>query len=378
MPRGSGLKIGRILGIPIFLHASWFIIFLLMTPSLASQFGGEHPDWSSTQYWAVGLVTSLLFFASVVLHELGHSSVALHYKIPVVSITLFVFGGLARIGKEPERPLQEFNIAIAGPIVSFALAGAFWGIGRVGARYELLYALAMWLAWANFSLGAFNLAPGFPLDGGRILRAAAWAVTGNFVRATRIASRSGKVLAYAMILSGAYIAYTSNLVAGIWIAFIGWFLLTAAQESYAQVALREALDGLRASDVMSLDLSSVARDISLEEYSHEVLRTGRRCHLVATGGQLHGMMTVHALNQIPRNEWHSTSVQAAMLPLDRVRWAMPEEPVLHLLDRMQTEDVNQMPVLQAEPQPHVVGMVSRDSILRVIQARAEIGKLPGQ
>lgn len=366
------------MGIPIFLHASWFIIFLLITPSLAAQFGGEHPAWTSSQYWAVGLLTSLLFFASVVLHELGHSSIALHYKIPVVSITLFVFGGLARIGREPERPSQEFNIAIAGPIVSFLLAGAFWELGRVASGNEMLNALAVWLAQMNFYLGAFNLAPGFPLDGGRILRAAAWAITGSFTRASRIASRSGKVLAYAVILVAAYVAMKIDVVSGLWYAFIGWFLLTAAQESYSQVAIREALEGLCATDVMSLDLSSITRDISLEEYSHEVLRTGRRCHLVATGGQLHGLMTVHALNQVPRNEWHSTSVQAAMLPLDLVRWAMPEEPVLHVLDRMQTEDVNQMPVLQTLPEPHVIGMVSRDSILRVLQARAEIGKLPAQ
>src|SRR5262249_37756427 len=156
---------------------------------------------------------------------------------------------------------------------------------------------------------------------------------------------------------------------GIWVAFIGWFLLTAAQESYAQVAIREALSGLSAANVMSQDLPTVPRDISLEEYGHIVLRTGRRCHLVSGDGHLAGMMTVHAMNRVPRDEWSNTSVQAAMLPLEKVRWASPEEPVLHVLDRMQNEDINQMPVLQNLPDMHVVGIVSRDSILRVIQAR---------
>jgi Zn-dependent protease len=375
MNRSPGLKIGRIFGIPIFLHPSWFIILVIVAPSLATQFAKDHPDWTAPQYWAVGILTSLLFFASVIIHELGHSVVAMRYKFPVVSITLFVFGGLARISRDPDKPLQEFNIAIAGPITSFLLAGIFFSLTRIAPANHMLVALGVWLGWTNVILGVFNLVPGFPMDGGRVLRAAAWAITGDYFRATRIASRCGQTVAFAMILGGAWFFYKEDYGNGAWFVLIGWFLLTAARDSSSQVAIREALSGLLAADVMSRDLSSIARDISLEEYGHEVLRTGRRCHLVADGENLRGLMTVNALNQVPRDEWNMTSVQAAMLPLDRVRWAAPEEPVLHVLDRMQTEDINQMPVLQAEPTPHVVGMVSRDSILRVIQARAEIGKI---
>jgi Zn-dependent protease/predicted transcriptional regulator len=377
--QGSGLKIGRVFGIPIYLHPTWFIIFLLITYLLIDQFTGIPNHAATALEWGVTIVASLLFFSSVILHELGHSIVALRYKIPVVSITLYAFGGLARIAKEPEKPVQEFNIAIAGPVVSFLLAGAFFGLSVLLAPYDLFSKAAGWLAEINGFLGLFNLLPGFPLDGGRILRAAVWAITGSYVRATRIASQGGKLIAYAMIFWGAYNAlYLHNIQGGIWIAFIGWFLLTAAQDSYAQVAVREALAGLRAADIMSLDLPTVPRDISLEEYGHLVLRTGRRCHLVSNSGHLSGMMTTHALNKIPREEWHHTSIQAAMLPLDKVRWAAPEEPVLAVLDRMQSEDINQMPVLQTDPDPHVVGIVSRDSILRVIQARSEIGVLPSQ
>ncbi len=372
----SGIRVLRILGIDIYLHPSWFIIFVLITMTLVEQFKEVHPGWTTAQHWTLGLLTSLLFFGSVIFHELSHSMVARHYKIPVSSITLFVFGGLARITKEPEKASQEFNIAIAGPLSSYFLAGVFWSLKHFAPGNEMIAALAGWLALINFYLATFNLVPGFPLDGGRVLRAAAWSVTGNYARATRIATTGGRIAAYAMILVGAGEALYGDWVGGIWLAFIGWFVLSAAQDSNAQIAIRQALAGLRAADVMSLDMPSVQRDISLEDYGHEVLRTGRRVHLVVTNGTLNGLMSVHALARVPRDEWNSTSVQAALLPVDKMRWASPDEPVLKVLDRMQAEDLNQMPVLQREPSPQVVGMISRETILRVIQTRAEIGTIP--
>jgi Zn-dependent protease/predicted transcriptional regulator len=375
MVRGSGMKIGRIFGIPIYLHPSWFIIFALITFSLATQFANQHPHWSQAQHWSLGILTSLLFFGSVLFHELAHSVVALRYRIPVVSITLFVFGGVARIGREPSSARQEFNIAVAGPVSSYALAGGFWLLARVSPSSEMVRALAGWLAQINFGLATFNLVPGFPLDGGRILRAVVWGVTGDYTRATRFASRGGQLLAYAMIVIGIWQSLTGNFMGGLWLAFIGWFLLTAAQESFAQVAIRGALRGLRAADIMSQELPTVARSISLEDYGHELLRTGRRCHLVIADGELLGLMTVHALNRVPREEWAATSVQAAMLPRDQIHWAAPEEPVLALLERMQSEDINQLPVVAGGS---VVGMVTRESILRVVQARTDVGELAGQ
>jgi len=375
MVRGSGMKIGRLRGIPIYLHASWLVIFALITVSLAEEFAKQHPRWSQAQHWSLGILTSLLFFASVVFHEMGHSVVAQHYRIPVISITLFVFGGLARIGREPESAKQEFNIAVAGPLASYLLAVGFWALTRVFPSEEMLGALSLWLAQINLALATFNLVPGFPLDGGRILRALAWGVTGDYTRATRFASRSGQLLAYIMIFLGIWQALTlHNYIGGLWLAFIGWFVLTAAQESYAQVAIRAALQGLRAGDIMSQELPVVGRDISLEEYGHEILRTGRRCHLVVSNGELLGLMTIHALNGVSRQEWAGTSVQAAMLPREKIHWAAPDEPVLGLLERMQSEDVNQMPVVS---DGHVVGIVTRESILRVIQTRVELGRLAG-
>jgi Zn-dependent protease/predicted transcriptional regulator len=369
---GSGIPIGRIFGIPIYLHASWFIIFLLITLSLRTQFTSQHPGWSSAQHWMLGILTSVLFFASVIFHELSHSLVALHYRIPVKSITLFVFGGLARIGRDASNARQEFSIAIAGPISSLFLAGCFW----LGAHFfhgnEMVSAASGWLWQINGLLAVFNLLPGFPLDGGRILRGIAWGVTGDFARATQIASSAGKLLAYLMIFVGIWQALNGNWVGGLWTAFIGWFLLSAAQESFAQVAIRSTLTGVRAEDIMTRDIPTVTRDMSLEEYVHEVLRTGRRCHIVTGAGRPVGMITMHGARLVPRDEWANTSLQAAMLPIDRIHAASPEEPVLAVLERLQNEDINQMPVIS---EGQIVGMIARDTILRMLQTRLQIGHL---
>lgn len=368
----SGMRLGRILGIPIFLHASWFIIFALITFSLRAQFAVQHPGWTPAQYWGLGIVTSLLFFASVVFHELCHSVVAIHYKIPVQSITLFVFGGVSRIESEPSSAKQEFNIAIAGPLSSLFLAGAFWLVWRYDGGGEMVKLVAFWLAEINLILAVFNLVPGFPLDGGRVLRGLAWGITGNFARATQIATTAGKFFAYLLILAGVWQLFRGNAIGGLWWAFIGWFLLEAARESYAQVAIRSTLSGVSAQDIMSRDIPTVTSDISIEEYMHEVLRTGRRCHIVTSAGNPVGMVTLHAARAVPREQWHMTSVQSVMLPPDRMQTASPGDPALSVLERMQAADINQMPVIT---EGQIVGMISRDTILRVFQTRLQAGHL---
>ena len=378
MPNSSGMRIGRILGIPIFIHPSWIIIFVLITMSLAVQFTQMHPQWTSQQHWTLGILTSLVFFASVLFHELAHSVVAKFYKIRVASITLFVFGGVSRIGKDAPTPAQEFNIAFAGPLSSALLAVFFYAIERVLPQDQMIGALADWLWKTNAMLAVFNLLPGFPLDGGRVFRSLVWAITKDFARATRIAGASGKLVAYAMIVFGLWMALgKSQLMTGVWFAFIGWFLLNAAQESVTQLAVRETLSGLHAVDVMSHEVPTVSREISLEEYGREVSRTGRRCHLVVSDDRLVGMMNVHQLNSVPREEWAHTSVQAAMIPREKILWAKPEEPLLGLLERLLAADVNQMPVVTGAENDgaHIIGMVTRDSILRVMQARSEVGAL---
>jgi Zn-dependent protease len=378
MPQAQGIRIGRILGIPIYIDLSWIIIFGLITYLISNQFAQLNPQWTITQLGILGAATSLLFFGSVLFHELSHSVVAQHYKIRVLSITLFLFGGLARIGKEPSKAIQEFNIAIAGPLASAFLAGVFFLSTLVLPDSKIVAAVSTYLWQTNLALAVFNMLPGFPLDGGRIFRAIVWGTTKDFVRATRVAGASGKLIAYGMIVLGLWLAFGfrgSGRWEGIWLAVIGWFLLNAAQASVAQVTIRETLNGLRASDVMSHEVPAIPANLNLDEYSNEVLRTGRRVHIVTMDHRLGGMMNVAALNTVPREDWNMNSVQAVMVPRERILWAAPDEPLPTLLDRLVAADVNQMPVVQhsEDGMANIVGMVTREAILRVIQTRSELG-----
>jgi Zn-dependent protease/predicted transcriptional regulator len=373
--RRSGIKIGRVFGIPIFVHLSWFLIFALITYSIAEEFGVGNPQWSNRQLWSLGLLTSLLFFGSVLFHELSHSAVARHYRIPVASITLFFFGGIASITRDPERAGQEFLIAAAGPASSYVLAAFFGLVAFLSPKDSMPNALATWLADTNVLLATFNLLPGFPLDGGRVFRSIIWGITKNYSRSTRIASRIGQAIAYGMMALGAYLAFVAHSsVNGLWFIFLGWFLLTAARQSYVQVAAQGALQGLRAADVMTSEMPTVGRDLSLEEYARETSRTGRRVHLVVSDGRLIGLMRIEALQAVPREDWASTSVQAVMISRDKLPWTAPEEPVLSVLERMRTANVDQLAVINGE---NVVGLVTRDSILQVVQARTELGHVTG-
>src|SRR5580700_376468 len=250
MVPSPGMRIGKILGIPIYLHSTWIIIFAANTYLLKEQFA-QQPGWPPAQQWSVGVLTSLLFFACLLFHELAHSVVAQHYKIRVLSITLFIFGGVASIERDPSKAIQEFNIAIAGPLASGLLAGLFLGLFVFFPSNGAVAVLSDWLWKTNLLLALFNLLPGFPLDGGRIFRATIWGATNNFSKATRVAGTSGRLIAYAMILLGGFGVFKGVVVPGLWSVFIGFFLLNAAQESVAQAAIRETLTGLRAADVIA-------------------------------------------------------------------------------------------------------------------------------
>ena len=390
MSQAQGIRVARILGIPIFIDFSWILVFGLIAFTISGNFATEHPNWTSTETWTVGILTTLLFFASVVFHELAHSVVAQAYKIKVLSITLFIFGGLARISREPSKAIQEFNIAVAGPLASGFLAALFFSLPLFFPGKPMLGALATYLWKTNLSLAIFNLLPGFPLDGGRIFRAMVWGATKDFVRATQVAGTSGKMIASALIIVGIGSIASEHLAAslavvglgrwdGAWFVLIGWYLLNAAQASLTQVTIRGALAGLSATDVMSHEVPTIPANMSLEEYSNEVLRTGRRMHIVTMDDRLVGLMNVAALNKVTRDEWNMNSVQAVMVPRDKIIWASPEEPLQRLLERLLAADVNQMPVVShgEDGSAHIVGIVTRDSILRVIQTRSELGATLG-
>jgi len=378
MSQAQGIRVARILGIPIYIDFSWILVFGFITFTISENFGAQHPSWTNTQTWTMGLLTTLLFFASVVFHELAHSIVAQGYKIKVLSITLFIFGGLARISREPSKAIQEFNIAVAGPLASGFLSVFFYSLTFLVPGNQMIGALGSFLGKTNLVLAGFNLLPGFPLDGGRIFRAIVWGATKDFTRATQVAGGSGKLIAYALIIYGiGSIAYGNWN--GAWLGLIGWYLLNAAQASVAQVTIRGALSGLCATDVMSQEVPTIPANMSLEEYSNEVLRTGRRMHIVTMDDRLVGLMNVAALNKVSRDEWNMNSVQAVMVPRDKIIWASPEEPLQRLLERLLAADVNQMPVVShgEDGAAHIVGIVTRDAILRVIQTRSELGAALG-
>jgi Zn-dependent protease len=373
MARGAGLRIARVFGIPIYLHPSWFLIFGLITLSLASGFAAENKDWTTAQQWAVGVFASLLFFASVLFHELSHSVVSLHYRIPVRSITLFVFGGVAQITRDPVRAWHEFLIAVAGPLSSCVLAGGFYLLRLSSPPGSMRYAIGEWLSLVNFSLAMFNLVPGFPLDGGRVLRAILWGATGSYSRATQIASRTGEAIGFAFMAVGVGVALLvpRSAFGGLWIAFIGWFLMNMARQSYAQSKAQDTLAGLTVADVMSPLAPTVPRDLSLEEYSHEVTRSKARTHLVVADGRLAGLMSLEALRSVPEKEWATTSIQAVMLPRERVSWTSPQETALALMDRMRQEGLQQVAVVDGE---RVVGLVTLESVAQAVQIRSELGR----
>jgi Zn-dependent protease/predicted transcriptional regulator len=370
---GQSIRLTTIRGIGVGLHYSWFIIFFLITFSLTTRFASEHPHWTTVEHYTVAIATSLLFFISILLHELAHSFVALAKGIPVRTVTLFAFGGVAQIGREPDRPLTEFQIAIAGPIASALLAAGFWVVAYLaGGQVEHLSALAGWLSSINLMLAVFNLVPGFPLDGGRIFRAVLWYFTGNFSKATRIAAGSGQLVGYGLILGGIWTGLiTGSWFSGLWLAFIGWFLLNAAQESVLQVSVQSDLSGLVAEDIMTRDCATVSGRMSLAELVQEhILKTGQRCFVVAEGSRLDGLVTLHQIKAVPQSRWTDVSVEEAMTPLAKLRLVGPETPVLEVLQAMKGEDINQVPVAKGG---QLVGMLTRDHILRVLSAKMELG-----
>jgi len=369
--RGS-ITLGEILGIAIRLHSSWFLIAALVTWSLAGgYFPQEYPGWAAATYWIVGAVTAILFFASVLLHELGHSVLALREKVPVRSITLFIFGGVAQISREPPTAGAEFRIAIAGPLTSLALAGLF-GLLKVAVPGDaVLAAPAAYLARINLGLALFNLIPGFPLDGGRVLRSLLWGLGANFRSATRWASWAGRGVAFLFILAGVGQMFLGGFLNGLWIAFIGWFLNNAAESSYQQVVLRDTLAGVTAADVMSRECLTVPSDLPLDRLVEDhVLSAGRRCFFIADSGDLQGLITLHNIKAVPSDRRDGFTASQVMTPVDALFRARPDEDLLSLLQRMDEADVNQVPVMD---NGHLLGVITREHLLRYMRLRSDLG-----
>jgi len=366
------IKLGRIVGIPVGLHTSWFLVFALVTWSLAvGYFPTEYPSLSRAAYWVLGAVTSLLFFGSVLIHELSHSVVALRHQIPVSGITLFVFGGVAQIRREPSDAGTEFRVAIAGPLASLVLAGLFALLWRLDRAIPYLAAPSLWLMRINLMLALFNLIPGFPLDGGRVLRALVWRITGSLPRATRVATSAGQLVAFGFIGYGVFTMFRGNIFNGLWLAFIGWFLQNAAATSLAQSNLRESLRGVTVSQVMTRDCPLVPSRLPLRQLVEDhVLSGGRRCFFVSEDDRLRGLLTLSDLAKVPKEEWPATTVGQAMVPWEKMVRVQPQTDLLVAFQAMDDANINQVPVIAGD---ELVGMLSREQVLRYLRTRAELG-----
>ncbi len=322
-----------------------------------------------------GLITSFLFFGSVLFHELMHSLVALREGIQIQAITLFILGGVSQMTGEPKTAKDEFRMAGAGPLSSLVLGGIFFGIyfalrSTTTETAQFGAAITYYLGYINVLLGLFNLIPGFPLDGGRVLRSLLWWRGKNLQSATRISSSIGRGVGFLFIFGGIWLIFSGGFFNGIWLALIGWFLESAAVGSYQQMLLQDMLKGHVASDIMSRECIVVPPDITVERLVNEnVLTSGRRCFPVVSDGRAEGLITLHNIRAVPRVLRSTKLVREAMTPLNSLKSVGPNEDLNTVLQIMAQDDINQVPVLH---EGKIVGMVGRDNIINFVNTSAEL------
>jgi len=372
---GGAFSLGRIFGIQFRIHYSWFIIFVLITGSLSWQyFPYTYPEWSAPTYWLTGIATSLLFFASVVAHELAHSLVARANDIPVKSITLFLFGGVAHMTREASRHGAELRMALAGPVASLVIGGLFFGLHLLlQSVNEPLAALTFWLARINVVLALFNLIPGFPLDGGRVFRSLLWRFSGNYQRATRIAFEVGRGVGYLFVAGGVILMFLSreNWFNGLWLAFIGIFLTYMATASYRQTQWQAALMGVKVADVMTTTCPVISPYVTISRVVQDYIFVGgHQCFMVTDGGELQGILTLRNIKSVDQKTWDTTAVSDVMTPAERLKVVRRDEEVLSVIEQMEEYGISQMPV---ESEGRVIGLVTRDDVLRLLYTRSRLG-----
>ncbi|MBI3945307.1 MAG: site-2 protease family protein [Armatimonadetes bacterium] len=366
-------RLGRIWGLPIEIDATWFIIFALVTWSLsAGYFPRLFPEQPATLNWLLGAVAALLLFASVLVHELAHSYVAMRNGLDIGGITLFLFGGVSKMTQEPGTPDLELKMAAAGPATSVLLGGLFWVIaqGLLAADAPVqIAAVAGYLAFINVILAVFNLVPGFPLDGGRVLRALLWRATGSLERATRYASYGGQGFGYLLMFLGFLWVLSGALVAGVWFIIIGWFLAGAAQSAYQQVIVRRALSGVPVERIMQRDVPRVACDTPLRDLVDEYfMRYDYSAYPVVEGEDLVGIVTVDDVREVPREEWAGTAVRQVVRPPDEHRLIDEKDDAWDALMQMAQLGARRLLVVH---DGHLEGIVSRDSVLQVVRHKMQ-------
>ena len=377
------IRLGSLLGIPILVNPSWFLLFGVVTWFLATQ---VYPDSlataSASTHFIMAAVSVILFFVCIVLHELAHSIVAKRYRIPVKSITLFVFGGVAQITREATKPLNELLMALAGPLTSILLGAAFFGawyaLGSQDGRP--IDHVLFFLGGINVVLGVFNLLPAFPMDGGRVFRSLIWLVTRDYNRATSIAAWSGRIIAWAMMacgfvgVLGVNVFVANDLYSGGWLILIGLFVENAARQSLVQNRLVRTLQKYSAGDLMMTDPPVVEGDMSVATLARGVLEINPRVlYFVEDQGKLAGIISGYQMRAIPEPLWDSTRASQAMVPSGRLHATERERPVSEVLLEMETENLLHMPVVE---NGRVIGVIARDRILSVLRQAGLISPLP--
>lgn len=370
----ANIRLFKAFGIPIEINISWFIIFALVSWSLVSvYFPVNYPDLSVTAHWIMGLVAAILLFASVLLHELGHSYVAVTHGVPIKRITLFLFGGVSQLTKESSDPGTEIKIAIAGPGVSYVLMIIFFAVYFLTARGGSPQGVApvlKYLAYVNGLLGTFNLIPGFPLDGGRLLRALIWKITGDLRRSTYIASRVGRFVGFAFIGIGFLSVFMGRFIFGLWMVLIGFFLRQAAEASYVQVVISSALKGVMVRDIMKPEVITVTEDITVQELVDSYFfRYHFDCFPVSTESRLQGLVTLNDLKTLPRERWRETLVRDVMQTDRSAVSVRPDDEVSQVLRRMVRDQCGKLPVIDGD---RLVGIITRRDIMEALRVFSDL------
>jgi len=370
----ASISLGRWFGVPVGLHYSWFIVAWLISLSLASQFAALNPNWSPGVVWGLAIITALLFFVCIVLHELAHASVAKLSGISVHGITLFALGGIAQIEKDASSPSKEFWIAIAGPIASIAIGiicRVFAGVAYAAdpTRLAGLAAVFGWLAYINIVLALFNLIPGFPLDGGRVLRSIVWGITHDVNKATRVAARAGQGVGALFIATGLFALLVRGDFGGLWIAFIGWFLLEGAQAYYRQAQLSSSFHGLRVGDVMARDCATIDGATTLRHFvDDDLLQKPSRCFAVSRDDHVMGLITPDDVKQVKKERWDNVTVSQVMRPLETLHPVTPNTSAGEALEVMGREHLNQLPVVS---DGHLDGVITFSYLVGFLRLRHE-------
>lgn len=374
MLRGNAWRIGRIGGIQIKIDASWSFIAILVAYSFFVLLSFEFAELSNAAQIALAVGMALVFFLSVLIHELAHSLVALRRGVEVHGITLFLFGGATEADLETEDPTDELLISAVGPLTSLVIAGVLWGVAQLAGAGPIGFA-AGWLGWINLALAAFNLVPGFPLDGGRVLRSLVWRRTGDLVRATRIAARAGQIVGYAIIAIGVLqVLVIGNLINGLWLVAIGWFLSQSAQASFVQMQVRRILAGVPAGRLMSGDLMEIPGDITLQQAVDEYfMRYDYSAFPVREGDTVDSIITLSAIRQIPRDDWGVRRVAEVSEALSEACTVERTEPMDEVLEKLTANEHHRVIVKEGG---RIIGIITPRDLTRWLERSQDLGLTP--